>query len=139
MAQTNGSTMAVVLAGGVPAPGLLNGAVRACVERVTLASQPAADTIVVGRIPKGAKPLGFILSSSVSLGGTATIAIGTAAAPAKYRAAAVFTAVDTPTLVGIATALHAALAADEDILITIAAAALPASGALNILTLYAVD
>lgn len=138
MAQTLGATSTVVAAGGTPAPGLVNGAVRCFVEVVTYAAQAAADTIVVGKMPKGAKFLYGLLIASVSSGST-TIAIGISGTAAKYKAAAALTATDTPTLFGVATAAHVALTAEETILITLAAATAPGSGTLTVAIFYAVD
>lgn len=138
MANTFGSTMTVVNAGGTPAPGLLNGNVRCFIETVTYASQAAADTITVGQLPKGARFLYGLLTASVSSGST-TLAIGISGTAAKYKAAAAFTATDTPTMFGVATAAHTALAAAETIIITLAAATAPASGTLQVALFYAVD
>ena len=100
----------------------------------TVFSSPAittADQIIIANVPAGYTFAYGILTSSVSLG-TATIAIGTAASTGKYRAAAVFTAVDTPTMFGIATqaGLQTALTADELIQIAVGVASLPTSGTL---------
>ncbi len=90
-----------------------------------------ADQIIVAQVPAGYAFAYGILTSSVSLG-TSTIAIGTAATIGKYRAAAVFTATDTPTTFGVATAVgtQAALAADELIQVAVGVASLPTSGTL---------
>jgi hypothetical protein len=104
---------------------------------IALASQAAADTIVLADLPAGYVFAYGVLNTSVTLG-AATVAVGPSGTPAKYRAAAVFTAVDTPTLFGsaIAGAGQAALTATERVLLTIAAAALPASGTL-VVDIYA--
>lgn len=97
---------------------------------ITLASQPTTDTQLLARLPAGTLPLAIMILSSVSLG-SSTIAIGNATTPAKYKAAATFTAVDTPTLFMLTTAGDdAPLTVDEEVLMTVAAAALPASGIL---------
>lgn len=84
-----------------------------------------ADTVLLGRIPAGMRFAQGRVTSSISLG-TSTIAIGNAASPGKYRAAAVHTAVDTPTPFGTAAAMAAAASgADEDVILTVAAANLP--------------
>jgi hypothetical protein len=100
---------------------------------ITLASQASGDTITLARIPAGAFFDSGVITSSVSLG-SSTVAIGIAGTPAKYKAAAVFTAVNTPTAFGNATALgnQTAPTSYEDIILTIAAASLPASGTLVI-------
>lgn len=106
---------------------------------VTLATQTTSDNIALVRIPAGsAYEVGFI-TSSVSLG-AAVIAIGTSATHAsngQLRAAAVHTAVDTPTPFGTASTLAgSALAGDTIIYLTIATASLPASGTL-VVDIYA--
>jgi len=105
---------------------------------ITLASQASGDTIVLADLPAGYVFAYGVITSSVTLGATATIAVGISGTAAKYKAAAVFTAVDTPTLFGTATAGagQAALSATERILLTIAAAALPAAGTL-VVDIYA--
>ncbi|MEN9417110.1 MAG: hypothetical protein RI988_730 [Pseudomonadota bacterium] len=96
----------------------------------TLGTQTTSDTLEIGNLPAGATFAFGVLTSSVSLG-SSTVAIGTVGATGKYRAGAVFTAVDTPTMFGIATqvgAVDPALAAEERVFVTIGAASLPASG-----------
>lgn len=98
----------------------------------TLATQTTSDTLVIGTLPTGATFAFGKLTSSVSLG-TSTVAVGITGATGKYRAAAVFTAVDTPTDFGVATQVaqsDAGLAAEETVFVTIATASLPASGTL---------
>lgn len=120
----------------LPDPGFVHGNVRCFNEEITLASQATTDTIAVCRLPKGAIPLFGVLTSTVSLG-TSTVAIGIAGTTGKYRAAAAFTAVDTPTFFGVAANVGEQLAAEEDVIITIAVAALPASGTLRVMFFYA--
>lgn len=99
---------------------------------ITLASQATTDTVVLADIPAGMVFAGGEITSSVSLG-SSTIAVGTSASTAKYKAAATFTATDTPTPFGKASALAMdPLASPERIILTIAAAALPSSGTLVI-------
>src|SRR5574340_1348419 len=69
----------------------------------TLASQATTDTLVFGNLPAGCTFSHGILLGDTSLG-TSTLAIGIAGATGKYRAAATFTATDTPTLFGTAAA-----------------------------------
>jgi len=98
----------------------------------TLASQTTSDTLIVANIPAGADFAFGVITSSVSLG-TSTISIGVAGTPALYRAAATFTAVDTPTTFGPAAQVRpAALTAEQTVIVTIATASLPASGTLVI-------
>ena len=102
---------------------------------IALASQASADTITLAKPPAGGAFAYGVLTSTVSLG-TSTVAIGVAGTPGKFRAAAVFTAVDTPTLFGIASAVDdAPLSAAETVILTIGVAALPAAGTL-IVDLY---
>jgi len=113
-----------------PADGdVQGGRVRVLREKITLATQTTSDTIVLGVLPIGATFLYGMLTSSVSLG-TSTISIGITGTTAKYRAAAVFTATDTPTPFGDDAAMLTKLTATETLFITIATASLPASGNL---------
>lgn len=99
---------------------------------ITLASQTTSDTIVIAQVPENLRFAYGMLNSTVSLG-TSTIAIGIAGATGKYRAAATFTATQTPTPFGVVAATNAATAAGgETIFITIATASLPASGTLDV-------
>ena len=77
------------------------GHVRVYREQIVLAAGvgTTADTIVVAYPSKGEQFLFGVLNATVSLG-TSTVAIGIAGATGKYRAAAAFTATDTPTLFG---------------------------------------
>lgn len=96
----------------------------------TMASQATTDTLVVGNLPAGATFAYGVINASATLG-TSTVAIGTSGSTGKYRAAATFTTADTPTLFGVATqegAADPALTAEEQVIVTIATAALPASG-----------
>lgn len=108
----------------------VGGRLRRYSGSITLASQTTSDTIVVAQIPAGADFAFGVLTSSVTLG-TSTIAIGITGNTGLYRAAGTFTAVDTPTMFGPATAVKAAnLTAEQQVFITIATANLPASGTL---------
>ncbi|MBV5325382.1 MAG: hypothetical protein J0626_08995 [Rhodospirillaceae bacterium] len=122
----------------LPLAGDVHGRVRVFNEKVVLAAQPTSDIIEVARLPKGARVLYGLLDSTVSLG-SATLAVGIAGTTAKYRAAAVFTAVDTPTLFGPAAVAGEPLASEEIVILTIAAAALPASGTLRVMIFYTLD
>lgn len=99
----------------------------------TANTQTTSDTLVVGNLPAGATFAFGVLTASVTMGASATLAIGTSASTGKYRAAATFTSADTPTLFGTAATIGAAdpaLAAEEQVIVTIAVASLPASGTL---------
>lgn len=99
---------------------------------VVLNTQTTSDTVVVAVVPAGEDFAFGILTTDTSLG-TSTIAIGNSGSTGKYRAAATFTATNTPTFFGTAAqVLAAASTAEEQIIITIATASLPASGNLVI-------
>lgn len=141
MAALNGTQMAKLKASPVDYPDVadVGGRVRCFNEKITLAAQASGDTIAVARLPKGARVLYGVLNASATLGGTATIAIGITGTTGKYRAAATFTTADTPVLFGVNAGVGEALAAEEEIIITIAAAALPGSGTLRVMMFYTID
>lgn len=108
--------------------GIHGGRLRRFRASFTMASQASGDTITLARIPAGYRFAFGIINASATMGGTATVAIGISGATGKYRAAAVFTAA-APTLFGVNTAADDdALTAEETVILTIAAAALPGSG-----------
>lgn len=118
---------------------LVNGRVRCIRASLALGTQSAnsGDTIGIGRRPKGSRYGGHRITSSVSLA-TSTIAIGAVGSAAKYRAGAVFTAVDTPTEVAIAARLaDDPLTDDEEMIVTVAVANLPTTaGAFVVFETY---
>lgn len=90
------------------------------------------DTNVICQVPANEKVIAIVGLASVTMGGTATIAIGNSGAPAKYRAAATFTTANVPQLMQLSSAGDdAPLAAEEEIIFTIAAADLPGAGILQ--------
>lgn len=106
------------------------GRVRRFRNTITLAAQASGDTITCQPIPAGHVFCFGVLLTTVTLG-SSTIAIGVSGTPAKFRAAATFTAVETPTLFGLSTAADDDfLTSTETPLITIAAATMPGSGKL---------
>lgn len=108
----------------------VNAEVRVFREIITLAAQTTSDTLFLARVPAGYVFLYGILCTTVSLG-TSTLAIGITGTTGKYRAAATFTATDTPTLFGPTSALdNDPLSNDEVIFGTIGTATLPGSGTL---------
>lgn len=123
---------------------LVNGRVRSLRASIALDALPAVlsgDTIDIGTRPKGSRYCGHRITASVSLGAS-TVALGVAGTAGKYRAAAVHTAVDTPTDVAIAARLaDDPLTEDEAMIATIAAANLPtdAGAFLVIETFYTYD
>lgn len=108
--------------------GLIGGRLRRYRASIAFAAQASGDDIVLFKVPAGSVFAFGMINASATFGGTATIAIGIAGATGKYRAAATHTAT-VPTLFGLYSAADdSALAAEETILLTIAAAALPGSG-----------
>lgn len=104
---------------------------------VTLASQTTSDTIQLGDIPPGNVFAFGVLTTDTSLG-SSTIAIGVSGTTGAFRAAATFTATNTPTLFGGVAAQDDDPALKTAIvlpIVTIAAATMPASGSL-IIDLY---
>jgi hypothetical protein len=107
---------------------VVNGHVRVHRATITLASQTTSDTIVVALPNIGDSFLYGVITTDTSLG-SSTVAIGITGTTAKYKAAATFTATDTPTLFGKAGA-QTKLTGTETIFITIGAATFPSSGTL---------
>jgi hypothetical protein len=124
---------------GASPPGLVDGSVqggrvRVYRERITLAGQTTADTVVLAMPTAGETFLRGTMTTDVSLG-AALVAVGSAANPTKYRAAAAHTQPDVPVNFGRVAAQSTRLALDETVLLSISAAALPATGTL-IVDLY---
>lgn len=137
MANTQAEQMALLAAGATPAPGFAGGTLRVFNEQVTLAAQAIGDTIEVAKLPRGAVPLYGVVVTDTSLG-TAEIAIGISGTPGKYRAAATLTAL-TPEVFGAAGGVGEALAAEETVIATVSALALPAAGTMRVILVYAFD
>lgn len=101
----------------------------------TQAGMPTTDWAQLAIIPAGYVFDFGVITSSVTLS-TAVVAIGTSpthASNGQLRAAGTFTAVDTPTFFGLASAqAAAAYTADTPIYLTAATAAVPSSGTLVI-------
>lgn len=122
----------------LPDAGDVSGDVRVFSESVTLAGQTAASIIEVAKLPKGARFLYGMLTTDTSLGST-TIQIGVTGSTAAFKADAVFTATDTPTLFGKASAVGVALTAETIVIITVSTATAPSSGSLKITIFYSVN
>lgn len=132
MTSFNATRMAEIAAGKLPEVRHVFGRLKVFNEKVTLAAQAAGDTINVARLPAGFVPLYGMLVTDTSLG-SATVSVGVAGSTGKYRAAAVFTATDTPTPFGKAAALGEPLASEETVFLTVGVAALPAAGTLRVM------
>ena len=116
---------------------VVDGKTKAYQATIDLNSQASGDTIVIAKALQGEKFVSGVITSDTSLG-SATIKIGNIDDDDKYKADAVFTATDTPTLFGNAEAMKA-LEDDEEIFITVGTAALPASGKLKVSMLFSVN
>jgi hypothetical protein len=122
----------------LPSVADVHGRVRCFNEKIMLVGQVTADTIEVARLPKGARVLYGILNATASLG-TSQIAIGISGNTGKYRAAAIFTATDTPTPFGVAANVGEPLLTEEIVFISTTVANLPASGTLRVQLFYVID
>lgn len=91
----------------------------------TLAAQATTDDLRM-YLPSGFRPVALRLDPSVTLG-TSTLQLGNSGTAAKYRAAAALTA---PALAALPIGASAKLAAQEEVIIAIGTASLPASGTL---------
>lgn len=116
--------------------GVQGGRVRRFRATVPFAGQAIADTVVLAEVPAGYTFAYGVINNTATLGASATIAIGSAAAAGKYRAAAVQTATG-PQLFGLASAADdAPLTAGERVILTVAVAALPTSAEFAVIDLY---
>jgi hypothetical protein len=120
---------------------LINAKLRVARSLINLANPliTTADNVLLAKLPPGARFMAGILTASVSLG-TSVVAIGTNKVHinnGQYRAAATFTAVDTPTLFGLSAAQHAAdIDVETLVYLTAATANLPTSGRLSVDIIY---
>lgn len=97
-----------------------------------------ADILQIAVMPAGSIFQGGQMNAGVSLA-TSTLAIGITGTTGKYRTAAVFTAVDTPTPFGLAAIManQTPILADERIIGTIAVATLPVTGQSLVIQMFA--
>ena len=99
---------------------------------VALASQAfgAGNEIILAKVPAGYTFAYGVITSDTSLS-TSTVSVGISGTVAKYKAAAVFTSVDTPTLFGTTAQIdNSPLTAEETVFAQVLIANLPASGNL---------
>lgn len=119
----------------IPNGAFVNGRIRRSRATLTLASQTTSDYVLLANQRTGDAFAFGIITASATLG-SSVIAVGTNSTHAsngQYRAAATFTAVDTPTLFGLASAVSGTqVSAPTPIYMTIATATLPSSGTLVI-------
>jgi hypothetical protein len=134
MASFKTAIAAAIDAGRLPDVRDIAGRLKEFRVRIDLAAQAvvaAGENIELFDLPGGFLPHFGVLASSVTLG-AATVAIGIAGTTGKYRAAAVFTTPDAPTPFGVVANLQRVVLPRERILLTVAAAALPAAGIVNV-------
>ena len=112
------------------------GRIRRFRASITLAGQADGDTVTLAKVPAGYAFAYGVMTASDSLG-SSEVAVGVDGTPAKYRASAVFTDTDTPTMFGGAAAIAGDPLTDaEDVILTVDAAALPSSGTLVVDLFY---
>jgi hypothetical protein len=92
----------------------------------TTVSDAIADDIVIGQTFPGMVFEGIEMVASATLGGVATIVVGVPGDTARYVAARNFTSADAPTNMGKASQYGVEETTTKPIIITVAAAALPA-------------
>ncbi len=125
---------------------VVGGKERTWTERITLASQPAANHIMIARLPYGSVPLAIEVSTDTSLS-SSTLAVGDLNNFSRFSAAGTLTGTNaSANLINVATKgvnlttaydyLGVASTAYEDILVTIGVSDLPSSGTLVFVTRY---
>lgn len=115
-----------------PAANVYGGRQKVFRATISMAAQASGTTFVLANVPPGHTFSNASISTDTSTG-SATIAIGNASNATKYAAAAAYATVNAPALVGNVAAMTAGvLTAPEQIIATIGAAALPASGSVVI-------
>ena len=122
-------------------PSARRGRIRIASATLTYATQTADsysfDTAL--KLPVGAVVVGGEISTSVTTG-SATVALGITGTTAKYKAAAAVTATAaTAIAIPHAAFVADALASEEEVIVTTAAANMPASGTLKVALYYVVD
>jgi hypothetical protein len=126
------STIAAALAAvprSYPPASAVGGKTRTSIEVFNYATDAQGAYNIGPAIPAGARILSVELNTSASTG-SATLAIGTSASAGKYRAAAALTTTDQWVQCNLNAAVGDVLSADEQLVMTVAAATLPASGRL---------
>lgn len=132
----NGDNQSVIAGGEKLLANLNGGPVKVLTEIITMAATDTFPaTITCPKLPKGAVPLFLVVTSSVTVGATATIAVGILGDLGKYRVAATKANALTE-VIALAAAVGVELTAEEQILITTGVANLPAGGTLQIQLFY---
>lgn len=115
------------------------GRVRIISETFTYATDVVGSyAIGGGLIPVGARVIDAYFVTSVTTG-SATLALGISGTTAKYISAAAVTTANSRTVTVNQAALLTEITTAEQLLLTVAAASLPASGTLRIVLTYVVD
>lgn len=125
---TKSAIATLIDAGKLPDVRDVGGRVKAFKFDVAFAAQ-AADYIELGDLPAGFDFHYGIIQQDTTTGGTATIAIGVVGTAGKYRTAAI----NNNTVATIFGNYVGRLAAKERVILTVAAAALPASGNMKVI------
>ena len=122
-------------------PGVWGGRLRVQFDSYTFASTAVATTVRMAKLPKGARVVGFIVSCA-ALGTATTIAIGNGGSGQSAIFAAAFSTsgalVNTPKMLNTAAMYEVGTLTGDDV-VTILTAGDPATGLLNLITLYVVD
>lgn len=117
--------------------GVVGGRLRRFRATVDMDGQDSGDTIVLANVPPGHTFAYGVITASATLGASATLAVGVDGTATKYRAAAVFTSANTPTLFGTAAGVVAdPLVNGEQVIATVGTASLPDSTGYFIVDLY---
>lgn len=120
-------------------PHAAGGKVKVITETFTYNTDAAGSyAIGGGNLPVGARVLDAYFVTSVTTG-SATLALGISGTTGKYITAAAVTTANQRTVSINQAALLTEITAEEQLLLTVAAASLPASGTLRIVVLYVVD
>ena len=120
-------------------PHASGGKVKVLTENFVYSTDVVASYAIGGGvIPVGARVLDAYLVTSVTTG-SATLALGIAGTTGKYITAAAVTTANARTVTVNQAALLVEITTAEQLLLTVAAASLPASGNLKIVVTYVVD
>jgi hypothetical protein len=122
-------------------PGIWGGRVRAQFDSYTFAATAVATTVRMAKLPKGAKVIGVIVSCA-ALGTAVTLAIGNAGSGKSAAIAAAFSAssaIDNALKMLNTSAMYEVGTLSDDDVITVLTAGDPATGLLNLTTLYVMD
>ena len=124
----------------------VGGKERVWIERIALGGQATTVQTMIARLPYGAVPLSFDLSTDTSLG-SSTVAIGDINNASRFSAAGTYTSLNATTnAINVATKGiplttvydNAGVTTNnyEDVLITLGVSSLPSTGTLVVVTKY---